>query len=147
MNYNKFDIELRHLLDYMNDRNYSPHNIVHTDGELELWTENKKFHSHNPLIEQAISIIKSHGIVTLDFIDKQNRIYSIDIILGNAPGKIVHDCYWNNDYKDEWGRFYNTLCRASEEFEIWTDFNDRYCSNVGIGYALGMDMEEASKLA
>ena len=147
MNYNKFDIELRHLLDYMNDRNYTPHTIVYADGELEFGAENKKFNSYNPLIEQAINCITPHQIVTLDFIDKQNRIYSINMIFGKDAGQIVNDCYWRNDYKDEWGCFYNTLCKASKEFQIWTDFNDRYCSNVGIGYALGMDMDEASKLA
>ena len=147
MNYNKFDIELRHLLDYMNDRNYKPHHIVHVDGEITLNYENKQFHSENPLIEQAISIIKTYNKVRLDFIDNDEQIYSVDLILGNSAGKIVNDAYWNNAHNNKWTSFYNALCRASEEFEIWTDFNDRYCSNVGIGYALGMDMEEASKLA
>lgn len=150
MKYNQFDIELRHLLDFMNERNFAPHKIDTGEIEITFTQENKKCDSHNPLIEEAIEQIQENSpSVILEFCDKRKNIYRIDIILGNDPGQLVHDCYWHGSTQmnKDWKRFYDILCHAEEQFVNWSNFNDRYCDNIGIGYALGLGMEEASKLA
>tara|TARA_R100000808_G_C2152941_1_gene162743 strand:- start:1300 stop:1761 length:462 start_codon:yes stop_codon:yes gene_type:complete len=149
MNYNEFSIEAEVLLYKLNEKGYEPTSVHNGVRKEILKKENKTdWMGRNDRLDEAVGHIMSVDDSTVTFKNKEKDIFKLYLVRGNSPGELVNDVYFSlhHSKKEAFEKFNDAVNEASDEFETWVRINSEFVfDEVGIAYALGMGMEEASE--
>ena len=143
MNYNKFSLEIDHLLKRLNESGFYPVKVNNGEEVIKLKGENREdYLGHNARLDEASENVMSVEDSTVTFHKTGKFVANAYFVLGNEPGVIMADSSWSPE-DHNFKEFEKVSKKASDEFVTWTELNEEFFPvEEDLRYALGEDYDK-----